>query len=139
MAANRIAMLVLGAVVSCGLAPVAAGEPDRAVDPGADRFNPIQRYDFAAEEPRGLAAFYLERFGARLKDAKVETLDHPDDATLRVALVTIDGIRDDAVKGLQWRFAMRSTEGRWEAVEAGMRRSCYRGENAGNWTRELCP
>ncbi len=86
-----------------------------------------------------MAEFYLRDYGFRPRHAEFEEIDHPTDRSMRIVLMTVDGIADDAVKGVQWRFGMRTSAGSWEAVEAGMRRKCQRGDNAGKWTKAVCP
>lgn len=111
----------------------------RDVAPPASDFTPIQRYGITFDEPRGVAEFYLREFDLKPKSQQFDTLDHPTDSTLRVVMVTIEPVEDDALKGVQFRFGMKRTATHWEAVEAGMRRKCARGDDTENWTRSVCP
>ena len=58
---------------------------------------------------------------------------------MRLLFVTVEGIEDNAVTGVQWRLGVKSVEGQWQAIEAGLRRKCLRGDNAGEWTKDVCP
>lgn len=118
---------------------VSASETDAFEIPPASAFHPIQRYAISYDEPRDLAEFYLSDAGLKAYHADFREFDHPGDASMRVMLVTIDGIRSEAVGGVQWRFAMRFSKGSWEAEEAGIRRKCNRGANVDKWTRDVCP
>ncbi|QFT76421.1 hypothetical protein [Erythrobacter sp. THAF29] len=128
------AMLLAG-----GSATLSADDSDAANIPPAVEFAPVQRYNITYDAPRDVAEFYLRDFGFRTRDAEFQQADHPTDPTMLVMLVTVDGIRDDSVRGVQLRLGMRASAGFWEMVEAGIRRKCHRGENAGKWTREVCP
>lgn len=136
------AVLVSLTVLAFCAGSASAQMPDESLAaeiPTADAFNPIQRYAIVFDKPRDVAEFYLKNDEFNPYHADFEVIDDPSSSTDRILFATIDGIKDDAVQGIQWRFRMRPSEGRWEAVEAGMRRKCYRGENAGEWTRDLCP
>lgn len=116
-----------------------AEDANSAKAPPVTAFSPIQRYAITYDDPRDVAEFYLRDLGIKARDAQFEEIDHPSDVSMRVVLVTVDGIRDDSVRGIQLRLGVRASAGSWEAVEAGMRRKCYRGENAGQWTKGVCP
>ncbi len=133
------AALPVAALLAGGSTALSAGSGEATVAPPASEFSPMQRYDIAYDKPRDVAEFYLKDFGFRKYDADFEDLDHDADSNMRVVLVTVDGIRDDSVGGVQMRFGLRASRGSWEAVEAGMRRKCRRGENAGKWTKDVCP
>lgn len=134
-----LAAAPLAALLAGGATVLSAENPGSGGVPSANEFNPIQRYAITYDDPRDVAEFYLRDFGLKAYDAEFQELDHPSDASMRVVLVTVDGIRDDVVQGVQWRFGVRASAGSWEAVEAGMRRKCYRGQNAHQWTRDVCP
>ncbi|MEL6531284.1 MAG: hypothetical protein AAFQ27_15100, partial [Pseudomonadota bacterium] len=100
---------------------------------------PIQRYAITYDDPRDVAEFYLRDFGIKARDAEFAEVEHPSDVAMRIVMVTVDGIRDDSVKGIQLRLGVRASAGSWEAVEAGIRRKCYRGDKAGQWQKDVCP
>ncbi|MBD2843156.1 hypothetical protein [Erythrobacter rubeus] len=133
-----------GLIASLPFAAFLAGLPvavsaEEADVPSASAFAPMQRYAIAYPEPRDVAEFYVRDLGMKARAADFEEFDHPNDRSMRIVLVTVDGIADDTVGAVQLRLGLRFSEGSWEAVEAGMRRKCQRGANAGEWTREVCP
>ncbi len=135
---GMLAIMPVAALLAGG-ATLSAENADSAQIPPASEFNTIQRYAISYDDPRDVAEFYLRDYGFRPRHAEFEEIDHPTDRSMRIVLMTVDGIADDAVKGVQWRFGMRTSAGSWEAVEAGMRRKCQRGDNAGKWTKAVCP
>lgn len=137
--AVSLAILPVAAAFAISGAGLSAMDDHGADMPDATEFNPMQRYAITYDNPRDIAQFYLNDYGVSLSQTDVTTMQDPDNVSIRVMLVTLDGIRDDAVQGLQWRFALRTSEGSWEAAEAGVRRKCYRGDNAGEWTKDICP
>lgn len=136
MTDKTIAKISLAALLASGGASLAAQD---AGSPSESEFNPIQRYDIAFDDRRDVAEFYAERYGFKMRDAASREVEHPSDPYMRVMLLTFDGIRDDAVQGVQFRLGLKANAGRWEAAEAGMRRKCYRGDNSGEWTKDVCP
>ena len=132
-------MAPVAVLLAGGASALSAEASDAKAIPPASEFNTIQRYAISYDDPRDVAEFYLRDYGFRPRHAEFEEVAHPDDRSMRLVLVTVDGIADDAVKGVQWRFGMRTSEGSWEAVEAGMRRKCHRGDDAGKWTKAVCP
>ena len=141
MKTTRLLLAALPIAAGCtfGAAVLSAKSGEDRVAPPATEFAPMQRYAIGFDKPRDVAEFYMRDFGFSQYDADFTELDHDADSRMRVVLVTVDGIEDDAVQGIQMRFGMRPSEGSWEAVEAGLRRKCYRGENAGKWTKDTCP
>ena len=131
--------LPVAALLAGGAATLSAESSEIEIAPPASEFVPIQRYAISYSEPRDVAEFYLKDFGFKTYDAKFTELDHNADQNMRVVLVTVDGIKDDAVRGVQWRFGLRPSAGSWEAVEAGIRRKCQRGDNTDQWTKDVCP
>ncbi|MEM6499024.1 MAG: hypothetical protein AAF709_20165 [Pseudomonadota bacterium] len=136
MKRTLLAALLVSAGISGGAASLSA---ETAEVPPSSAFNPIQRFAISYDEPRDIAEFYVREFGLKARDAKFEEVPHPSQTSMRIMLVTAEGLKDDSVEGLQMRLDLRFASGNWEAVEAGMRRKCYRGPNAGEWTRDVCP
>ncbi|MBV7265537.1 hypothetical protein [Erythrobacter ani] len=134
LVAFPVAALFMG-----GAGTPSAEASETAELPPISAFAPIQRYAISHDEPHDHVDFYLRDYGMRANGAVIAEMAHEKDPNLRVVLVTIDDMEDDAIAGVQWRFDLRSSAGRWKAVEAGMRRKCQRGPNAGEWTREVCP
>lgn len=62
--------------------------------------------------------------------------DRPDAYEM---LIQAEGYADDSVSGEQWRLVVLRTPEGWRVAEAGVRYKCYRGGNAGQWQRSLCP
>ena len=56
-----------------------------------------------------------------------------------IYLLTLTGFKDDSVSGERYRLEFEKTENAWELVQGGKQYQCARGENAGQWTKELCP
>lgn len=139
MTRNWFAALPAATLLFGGATVLFAVDSEAAEIPPSSAFNPVQRYAISYDDPRDVAEFYLRDIGIKPRDAEFHEVAHPSDVSVRIMLVTVDGIEDDAVQGIQWRFGMRTSEGSWEAVEAGMRRKCYRGANAGQWQKEVCP
>ena len=139
MKKSAFATIAMAALLAGGATTLSAESSDTAQIPPASEFNTIQRYAISYDDPRDVAEFYVRDYGFRPRDAKFEEVEHPTEQSMRIVLVTVDGIADDAVKGVQWRFGMRTSAGSWEAVEAGMRRKCHRGDNKGKWTKAVCP
>lgn len=137
MKKNIIAMVPVAALLTGGMTALSAENSGSVPVPPASEFNAIQRYAISYDDPRDVAEFYLRDYGFKPRHAEFEEVAHPSDRSMRIVLVTVDGLADDSVKGVQWRFGMRTSEGNWEAVEAGMRRMCYRGENAGSGRRRF--
>ncbi len=139
MKRTLLAILPAVALFVGGATVLSAAGSETAEIPPANAFNPIQRYAISYDHPRDVAEFYIVDFGIKPRDAEFQEVAHPSDVSMRIMLVTVDGLRDDSVQGIQWRFGMRASKGSWEAVEAGMRRKCYRGDNAGQWQKDVCP
>ncbi len=134
-----LATLPVAGLLVGGASVLHAEDTKSAEAPPVSAFSPIQRYAISYDDPRDIAEFYLRDFGIKARDAEFEEIDHPSDVSMRIVMVTVDGIRDDSVQGIQLRLGVRASAGSWEAVEAGMRRKCYRGDNAGQWTKGVCP
>lgn len=107
--------------------------------PSASDFNTLQRYAIGFDEPREAAELYIKDFGLKPRDAKYDIIDGANRRSDKILIATIEGIEDPTVQGVQWRLLIRFSEGNWEAVEAGMRRKCHNGANAGQWTKDVCP
>ena len=129
-------MIAAAAVLGAGASAVRA---DTNEVPSAAEFAPIQRYAIAYDEPRDLARFYLREAGFFKYDGEIEVLTDPADTDRRVMLVTVEPLADAKVKGVQYRFAIRSVARRWQAEDAGMRRKCQSGTDADRWTTDTCP
>lgn len=56
-----------------------------------------------------------------------------------IYLLTVTGFKDDSVLGERYRLEFEKTGNAWELVQGGKQYQCARGENAGQWTKELCP
>lgn len=142
---TRNTLAIAGAGLVLAAAPVGtpaalAQSGESAVAPAASEYSPIQRYAITFDRPRDLAEFYLEQsYEISPRAAEITELAHPSDASMRVVLVTVDGLLDDSVQAIQLRIAMKVDAGNWGAVEAGVRRKCARGDNAGNWQKAVCP
>jgi len=139
MKRTLFATLPVAALLVGGATVLSAETAETAEVPPASAFNAIPRYAISYDATRDVAEFYLRDMGFKLRDAEFQEVAHPSDVSMRIMLVTVDGIKDDSVRGMQWRLGMRTSGGSWEAVEAGTRRKCYRGENAGKWTKDVCP
>ena len=107
--------------------------------PAEDAFTPIERYGITYDKPRDIAEFYLKQFGLHRNDADLHEVRHPTDRSMRILIVTVDEVEDASVGGVQWRLGVKVSAGQWQAVEAGIRRKCLRGDNAGQWTKDVCP
>jgi len=139
MTRKLFAALPLTAALVGGATMLSAETIDAYNLPSASEFAPIQRYAITYDHPRDVAEFYVRDFGFKNRDAEIQQVDHPSDESMRILFVTVNGIQDDAVKGIQMRIGVKFSEGAWEAAEAGMRRMCYRGANTEKWTRDPCP
>ena len=126
-------------LLCAGAAAASAQDDEDPAVPPADAFTPIERYGITYDKPRDIAEFYLQRFGLHRNDADTYEVKHPTDRSMRIMIVTADGLANGSVQAAQWRLGIKFNEGQWQAVEAGMRRKCARGENAGQWTKEVCP
>ena len=130
------AILPLAAVCAAGSTAALA---DSTVDPSEDAFAPMQRYAISYDEPREFGKFYLRQYDISPYDADFEQLPHAKNPDMRVLLVTVDGMSDATVQGIQFRLGLARDGRGWKAVEAGMRRKCQSGEYAGKWTKGVCP
>jgi len=126
------------AALLAGTTAVSAQKSDKTAPPASD-FSPIERFAISYDDPHDMAKFYLRDFGIRARDADFDESRDPADPNIKVMLITVDGIADDSVKGLQMRLGMRASQGGWETIEAGVRRKCRRGDEAGSWTKNVCP
>ncbi|MBT8389776.1 MAG: hypothetical protein HKP43_02625 [Altererythrobacter sp.] len=136
---QSIPTLALSALLLSGAAALSAGNSAADAVPPQDAFTPIERYGITYDKPRDIAEFYLNQFGLHRNDANLREVRHPSDRSMRILIVTVDEVEDPSVTGVQWRLGARFSEGQWQAIEAGMRRKCARGENAGEWTKSVCP
>jgi len=126
------------AALLAGATTVLAQKSDKTAPP-ASEFSPIERFAISYDSPHDMAKFYLRDFGIRPRDADFDESRDPADPNIKVMLVTVDGIADDSVRGLQMRLGLRASQGGWETIEAGVRRKCRRGNDAGSWTKSVCP
>ena len=136
---QSIPALALSALLLSGAAALSASNSAAEAVPPQDAFIPIERYGITYDTPRDLAEFYLKQFGLHRNDADLHEIRHPSDRSMRILFVTVDGIENNAVTDVQWRLGVKFSEGQWQAIEAGIRRKCLRGENAGQWTKDVCP
>ncbi|MEM7701348.1 MAG: hypothetical protein AAF251_05370 [Pseudomonadota bacterium] len=125
--------------MAAALAGTSAVSAKKDAAPPASAFTPIERFAISYDSPRDMAEFYLRDFGIRPRDADFDESRDPADPNIKVMLVTVNGIADDSVKGIQMRLGLRASQGGWETIEAGVRRKCRRGDEAGNWTKSVCP
>lgn len=125
--------------LAAALAGTTALSAKKDAAPPATAFTPIERFAISYDSPQDMAEFYLRDFGIRPRDADFEQSRDPANPDIKVMLVTVDGIADDAVQGLQMRLGLRASQGGWETIEAGVRRKCRRGDQAGTWTKNVCP
>lgn len=135
---KKALLAALPAAIFTGAIGSAASAETNEV-PKESEFNYIERYAIAYDKPRDLAEFYLREAGFKKYDADFLVVEDPNNPDRRVMIVTVEPIANKQVKGMQWRFGIRSNARRWEAVEAGMRRKCVSGPNADQWTRDVCP
>lgn len=56
-----------------------------------------------------------------------------------IYLLTMYGFEDDSVSGMRIRIEFERKDNAWQAVLGGKQFQCVRSENAGRWTKELCP
>nr|WP_298898487.1 hypothetical protein [uncultured Altererythrobacter sp.] len=136
---QSIPALALSSLLLGGAATLSAGNSATEAVPPQDAFTPIERYGITYDEPRDIAEFYLKQYGIHRNDADMHEVRHPSDRSMRILIVTVVEVEDPSITGVQWRFGARFSEGQWQAIEAGMRRKCARGENAGEWTKSVCP
>ena len=122
-----------------GVSALSAQDADSKMAPPKSDFAPIERFAIAYEEPRQMAEFYVRDYGINPYDAEYKELRDPEDPYMRVWMVTVDGIADNSVKGIQFRLGLRADRGSWRTIDAGVRRKCYRGENVDSWTTDTCP
>lgn len=139
LAARLLPTLTFSALLMSGAAALSANESADDAIPPQDAFTPIERYGITYDEPRDIADFYLRQFDVHRNDADVSEIRHPTDRSMRIILVTVDDVKDESVKGVQLRLGVKFSEGQWQAIEAGLRRKCHRGPNAGEWTKGVCP
>ena len=136
---QSIPALALSALLLSGAGALSAGNSADEAIPPQDAFTPIERYGITYDKPRDIAEFYLKQFGLHRNDADLHEIRHPTDRSMRILFVTVDGIENNAVTSVQWRLGVKFSEGQWQAIEAGLRRKCLRGDNAGQWTKDVCP
>ncbi len=136
---QSIPALALSALLLSGAAALSANDGAVEAIPAQDAFTPIERYGISYDKPRDIAEFYLKQFGLHRNDADLHEIRHPSDRSMRILFVTVDEVEDASVQGVQWRLGVKFSEGQWQAVEAGLRRKCHRGPNAGEWTKDVCP
>lgn len=136
---QSIPALALSALLLSSAAALSAQDGDVAEVPPQDAFTPIERYGITYDKPRDIAEFYLKQFGLHRNDADLHEIRHPTERSMRILYVTVDKVEDASVQGVQWRLGVKFSEGQWQAVEAGLRRKCRRGSNAGEWTKDVCP
>ena len=139
ISAKSVSALAFSLFLVGGAAALSASNPEEGAVPPQDAFTPIERYGITYDKPRDIAEFYLNQFGLHRNDANLREVRHPSDRSMRILIVTVDEVEDPSVTGVQWRLGARFSEGQWQAIEAGMRRKCARGENAGEWTKSVCP
>jgi len=139
LAARLVPSLAFSALLLSGATALSANESGDDAVPPQDAFTPIERYGITYDKPRDIAEFYLQQFGLHRNDADLNEIRHPTDRSMRIIFVTVDEVEDDSVQGVQWRLGVKFSEGQWQAVEAGLRRKCHRGPNAGEWTKDVCP
>lgn len=134
-----IPTLALSVLLLGGATSLSAQGGEVSEVPPESAFFHVQRYAITYEEPRDIAEFYIREFRFKKYDAKIEEIRHPSDRSMRIVFITLNDIDDAAVQGVQLRLGLKFSEGQWQAVEAGMRRKCARGESAGEWTKSVCP
>jgi hypothetical protein len=139
ISAKSVSALAFSLFLVGGAVALSASNPEEGAVPPQDAFTPIERYGITYDKPRDIAEFYLEQFGLHRNDADVHEVRHPGNRSMRILIVTADEVENHSVTGAQWRLGVRFSNGQWQAVEAGMRRKCARGEDAGQWTKSVCP
>ena len=78
---------------------------------------------------------YIEEGGSPV--TVTETLGNKN---LKVIIVTDNHGGDDSVAGTRYRLEFESVDDtRWQIVWLGKQWKCFRGNNIGVWTTELCP
>ena len=137
MMKKALIAIMPAAALLAGGASVANAEEKLAPPPS--EFSPIQRYAITFDRPRDVAEFYLREYGLKSYGVDFEQLDHETDDTLRVLLITVDPIKNETVRGVQWRLDMRRMNGAWRTVDAGIRRKCTKGADTTQWTKDTCP
>ena len=135
----KSAILPVIALLASTPATVSADDSANALSLPSSDFSPMQRYNISYQDPEDLAEFYLRTLGLKIRDADVEEGRNPNNPKHKVVIATVEGIDDALVNAIQWRLELKSEGGYWEAVEAGLRRTCRNGPNTNQWTRDLCP
>ncbi len=96
----------------------------------------------------GLQKLHLINGGAAEVDADydlAQTFLFPSKSQPGVAVVIItrSGLMDDSVSAERYRISFKSEEKPlgldWNWVQYGVQYKCARGDNAGQWTKSLCP
>lgn len=96
----------------------------------------------------GLQKLHLINGGAAEVDADydlAQTFWFPSKSQPRVAVVVItrSGLMDDSVSAERYRISFELEEKPlgldWNWVQYGVQYKCARGDNAGRWTKSLCP
>ncbi|MEM8725974.1 MAG: hypothetical protein AAGE86_10685 [Pseudomonadota bacterium] len=108
--------------------------------PAANLYEPIESPDEVFEHPLAVA-YHFTRWhpgedGAATFRLVSQLSGGPD---WLVMYFSADGYADDSVQAEEWRIQLERTEGGWRVTDAGKRVKCYRGENAGEWQKGLCP
>ncbi|MEM6474561.1 MAG: hypothetical protein AAF687_00185 [Pseudomonadota bacterium] len=108
--------------------------------PAANLYEPIESPDEVFEHPLAVA-YHFTRWhpgedGAATFRLVSQLSGGPDQL---VMYFSADGYADDSVQAEEWRIQLERAEGGWRVTDAGKRVKCYRGADAGEWQKGLCP
>ncbi|GAA0266104.1 hypothetical protein GCM10009127_01900 [Alteraurantiacibacter aestuarii] len=129
-------LTLLPAALLAGCATVGSLEP---ITIPASEFRPIERADRVFATERWVIDYYLRLDGRGSEEVTSQLGRDGTGNADRVLLFSTDNYADDSVQGEQWRVALDSSDIGYLVIQAGKRYKCYRGPNAGNWQRDLCP
>ena len=125
-----------GVLLAAGCTSMDGPEP---ITVPAQAFRPIERADQAFATPNQAVDHYLRLDGMTGVETTTRIGTDPEGRADRILLFSTDGYADDSVQGEQWRIEFDETDRGYLVVNAGKRYKCYRGPNAGEWQRQLCP
>lgn len=114
------------------------GGPEPITVP-AEAFRPIERADQAFATPQQAIGHYLRLNGVSGAETTSRIGTDPAGRADRILLFSTDNYADDSVQGEQWRIEFDESDSGYRVINAGKRYKCYRGPDAGEWQRQLCP
>jgi len=96
----------------------------------------------AYDSPLAVAQALVGNYPESLEGSPTMQLDmapHETDAGALVMTIGIEPFLDDSVAGQQWRATLRQDGAQWRVVKLDTRQKCWRGDNAGQWSAQICP